>query len=120
MRCLDRDRRPVFIARYRGMQDGVDEQGRLTGRPQITYDLPEKFWPTASAVRGDASGDIFGQALNYDRVLTVDNPAFPINEADILWIDADVEDDEHDYKVVRVARTGSYTVIAVSRVEVSR
>ena len=118
MRNLDRDRRPVLIARYVGIAPEVDADGLYTGRNVPSYTEPEEFLPTVSAAMGEAQNDIFGQKLEYDRRLTIDDPAFEVKESDRLWVDADPES-EHDHVVKRVARTGSYTVIAAKRVEVS-
>ena len=155
MRNLERDRRRVLIGRFLGMYKGVDAQGRLTGHNEPVYDPPAEFWPTVGPVRGEAQGDYFGQRVDYDLTLTVDDPAFEVKEADILWVDEpdgepggvrfvegrdgldggtfedwdsddadggsfpDAEGEPNDYIVRRVARTGSFTVIAAKKVDVS-
>lgn len=117
MRNLDRDRKRVLIARYVGIAPEVDSDGLYTGRNVPSFSEPEEFLPTVSTASGEARNDIFGQKLEYDRTLTVDDPAFDVKESDRLWIDSE---DEHDHVVKKVARTGSYTVVAASHVEVSR
>ena len=96
--------------------------GKLTGKNLPNRATPVAFRPSVSMARGEAQGAYFGVNLDYDRVLTIDDPAFEVGEADVLWIDAEVGDPEapnpHDYIVKKVARKGDYTVIAVSRVEV--
>jgi len=126
MRCLDRDRQRVFIGRFVRTVP-VEKDGKLTGRNEPVYEAPAEFWPTVSIVRGEAQGDYFGQRVDYDLSLTIDDAAFEVKEADVLWVDADPGDSEdeaypapHDYIVRRVARKGSYTVIAAKRVDVSR
>ena len=118
MRNLDRDRKQVLIARYSGIAPEVDSDGLYTGRNVPSFSEPEVFAPTVSTATGEARNDIFGQKLEYDRTLTIDDPAFDVKESDRLWIDADSES-EHDHIVKRVARTGSYTVVAAKRVEVT-
>ena len=86
MRSLDRDRQKCFIARFAGMTRQTDAQGRLTGKNVPSYTTPEEFWPTVSPVRGEAYGAYFGQNLDYDLALTVDDPSFEVGEADILWV----------------------------------
>lgn len=126
MRCLDRDRQRVFIGRFLRTEP-VTKDGKLTGRNEPVYEEPAEFWPTVSTVRGEAQGDYFGQRVDYDLTLTIDDSAFEVKEADVLWVDADPGDSDgegypasHDYIVRRVARKGSYTVIAAKRVDVSR
>lgn len=122
MRNLERDTQQVYISRYEGTDAQVDGNGRLTGKNVPQRSTPAAFWPSVSMARGEAQGAYFGLNLDYDRVLTIDDPAFEIGEADILWIDAEVGDPQapnpHDYVVKKIARKGSYTVVAVSRVEV--
>jgi hypothetical protein len=86
MRSIDRDRQRCFIARFAGLTRQVDGQGRLTGKNVPSYTGPEEFWPTVSPVRGEAYGAYFGQSLDYDLALTVDDPGFEVGEADILWV----------------------------------
>lgn len=126
MRCLDRDRQRVFVGRFLGTKQVV-EDGKLTGRNEPAYEPPAEFWPTVSTVRGEAQSDYFGQRVDYDLTLTIDDSAFAVKEADVLWVDADPGDAEaegypapHDYIVRRVARKGDFTVIAAKRVDVSR
>lgn len=93
MRSLDRDRRRCLVARFKGLERTEDGQGRLTGRNEPVYAYPEEFWPTVTPARGDAIGDVFGQRIEYDVALTVDDPLFVVSEADALWVDGpDVRD----------------------------
>lgn len=126
MRCLDRDRRRVLIARYEGTRPVQDEQGRYTGRNEVARTAPAEFWPTVTPVRGRAEDDYFGQKVEYDLTLTIDDPAFEARESDQLWVDADPGEEgaegypsPHDYVVTKVARTGGFTVIAARRVDVA-
>ncbi len=122
MRNLERDTQEVYISRYEGTDAQVDDNGRLTGKNVPQRSKPTAFFPSVSMARGEAQGAYFGLNLDYDRVLTIDDPDFEIGEADVLWIDAEVGDPDapspHDYIVKKIARKGSYTVVAVSRVEV--
>ena len=97
----------------------MDEQGRYTGKHAPKRSEPVEFLPTVSAARGEASTDYFGNYVDYDRSLTIDDPDFEVDEADVIWIDRPTSE-PHDYVVKRVARTGAFTVIAVKRVEVSK
>lgn len=121
MRNLARDTQLVYISRYLGVV-AQEIDGKLTGKNMPQRGTPAAFYPSVSMARGEAQGAYFGVNLDYDRVLTIDDPAFEVGEADVLWIDAEVGDPEapnpHDYIVKKVARKGDYTVIAVSHVEV--
>ena len=126
MRCLDRDRRRVLIGRFVGTRPVTDDAGRYTGRNEVEREDPAEFWPTVTPARGRAEDDYFGQRVEYDLALTIDDPAFAARESDTLWVEADPgeEGDEgypapHDYVVTRVARKGDFTVLAARRVDVS-
>lgn len=121
MRCLDRDRRSVFIARYVERAAVKTESGKLTGRYEAIYSDPVEFFPTVSATRGEAEYDIFGTALDYDRSLTIDDPMFEVGESDVLWLDKTPDENTpFDHRVSAIAHGGTYTVVAVKRVEVSK
>lgn len=121
MRNLERDTQRVYVSRYLGVTP-QEIDGKLTGKNLPQRDTPVAFYPSVSMARGEAQGAYFGVNLDYDRVLTIDDPGFEIGEADVLWIDAEVGNPEqpnpHDYIVKKVARKGDYTVIALSHVEV--
>lgn len=126
MRCLDRDRRWVLVSRYSSKEPVTDEAGRLTGRYEVRRSEPEAVLASVSAAKGSARDSVFGQSLDYDRTVLVDDPAFEVDEAAVLWIDC-VEGGgpsapspdglPYDYVVKRVARTPSYTAVAVKRVD---
>jgi len=118
MRNLDRDRVRVYHARYLGTVP-EERDGLLTGRNAPSYTEPAEFWPTVTMARGEAVYDLFGQKLDYDRTLTVDDPSYGVSEADLLWIENDPSK-EHDHIVMRVARKGDFTVIAARKVEVRK
>lgn len=119
MRCLDRDRRSVHIARFVETAPIKDEQGRFTGRNEVVRSEPDEFLATVSADRGNAQNDYFGQKVDYDRTLTVDDPDFKVGESDVLWIENKTSQ-PHDYVVTRVAKQGDYTIIAAKKVDVTK
>lgn len=118
MRLLSRDLRTIYIASYEGLEAEVDASGRYTGRHVPQYSDPAAFSASVSAAKGEASGAVFGQSLDYDRTVLVDDPAFDVEEPDRLWVDNGV-DEAHDYEVAQIARTPNVTAIAVKRVEAS-
>ncbi|MEC4272958.1 hypothetical protein VJ923_07290 [Adlercreutzia sp. R25] len=124
MRNLERDTQRVWISRFEGLVPEENAQGRLTGKNIPARSRPELFLPSASMSRGEAQNTYFGLNLDYDRVLTIDDPDFEVGEADVLWLYGDPGDLDdpapHDAIVKRAVSKGSFTVIATKRVEVSR
>lgn len=137
MRTLDRDRRWILVARFEGIEAAIDDEGRYTGQNMPKRSPQAPLLASVSAAKGTAENSQFGQSLDYDRTVIIEDPDYPIDEAAVLWIDScvygtllekgffdGIESDEyvgepHDYLVKKVARTANYTVLAVKHVEVS-
>ena len=126
MRTLHRNKIRIFYANYRNKTPLKDEYGNLTGEYQITYGNPVAVMANVSAARGESTTRQFGEDVSYDRIIVLDNPAFPIAETSILWIDTIPEIAEdgttetpHDYIVKQVATSLNSVSIAVSKVNVA-
>ena len=126
MRTLARNKVRIFYANYRKKTPIRDEYGNLTGEYEIIYDNPVAVMANVSAARGESTTRQFGEDVSYDRIIVLDNPAFPIAETSILWIDTIPEITEdgttktpHDYIVKQVAPSLNSISIAVSKVNVS-
>ena len=125
MRTLHRNKIRIFYANYRNKIPLKDEYGNLTGEYSIVYDNPVEIKANVSASRGEATTRQFGDDEGYDRVIVLDDPAFPIAVTSILWIDTlpKVAEDgstetPHDYIVKQVATSLNSVSIAVSKVTV--
>ena len=126
MRTLARNKIRIYYANYHGKTPLKDEYGNLTGEYAVTYGNPVAVMANVSAARGEATTRQFGEDVSYDRIIILDDPAFPIAETSILWIDTRPEIDEdgatetpHDYIVKQVATSLNSVSIAVSKVNVS-
>ena len=125
MRALDRNKILIHYANYRDKKPIKDEYGNLTGEYEISYGNPVAVKANVSAARGEATTRQFGDDVNYDRVIILDDPKFPVKESSIFWIDASPEIQEdgstkttHDYIVKQVAISLNSVSIAVSKVNV--
>ena len=125
MKTLTRNKIRIYYANYIGKQPMEDEYGNLTGEYKISYDRPFALMANVSAARGESTTRQFGESVSYDRIIVLDNPAFPIAETSILWIDTPpvIEADgttktPHDYIVKQVATSLNSVSIAVSKVSV--
>jgi hypothetical protein len=125
MRTLTRNKIRIYYANYRDKTPLKDEYGNLTGEYKITYDNPVAVMANVSATRGESTTRQFGEDVSYDRIIVLDDPAFPIAETSILWIDTPPEIIEdgttktpHDYIVKQVAPSLNSVSIAVSKVSV--
>lgn len=125
MRALVRNKILIHYANYRDKKPIKDEYGNLTGEYEISYTNPIAVCANVSAARGEATTRQFGDDVNYDRVILIDDPKFPIKESSILWIETPPEiqedgstKDPHDYIVKQVATSLNSVSIAVSKVNV--
>ena len=126
MKTLHRNKIRIYYANYAGKVPIRDEYGNLTGEYQISYDRPFSLMANVSAARGESTTRQFGEDVSYDRIIVLDNPAFPIAETSVLWIDTTpvISEDgttttPHDYIVKQVAPSLNSVSIAVSKVNVA-
>lgn len=120
MRCLARNRQPIWYALYQGETKPVDADGNLTGERSVQYSVPAKSWINVSAAKGAAGLEQFGNSTDYSHTLVSDDLSSPINENAILWIGRTPENDTpHNFVVVRVAKSLNSVLYAVKEVKVS-
>lgn len=141
MRCLTRNKQKFYYANYQGLAKMYDNSGNFTGEYQLSYTEPILAYGNISPSRGDAYTSPFGVTdTGIDKVIVMSDPAFPIAETSILWIDnaSSVSGNSepivgqavvgravlggsspaHDYKVVRIARSLNSISIAIKKVDV--
>lgn len=133
MRSLDRERRGVRIAAFRGKEQVVDDEGRLTGTWAVTYEPPETFYATVSPAAGNTYADGFGLGVSYDRTMIVHAIGLGIQESSVVWVDTipdtDPEtgelnyDENHEpvtpyeYTIASVAESYNVTNVALKKRE---
>lgn len=133
MRCLNRNKAPVWHAQYSGQTEIIDELGHRTGQYRVKYGKPAKIMANVSAAKGESATRQFGNEESYDRVIVLDNPNTVIDENSVLWIGTEPRRDKsgniavdekgdvltpHNYIVRRVARGLDSASIAIGRVNV--
>ena len=115
MRNLLRNQKRIWYSLYEGKAP-VLKDGFETGQYQELYSDPVQVWVSLSSAAGRSETELFGAAIQYDRVLSTVE-CLPIDEYSRLWVDADpTNGDEHDYKVKRVARGLHQHLWAVEKV----
>ena len=124
MRCLLRNMREFYYARYECKNEIEDEYGNKTGEYEVVYGEPVKCRANISAARGEVQSRQFGESESYDKVIVLDDVNIPIDEYSILWVDSLPFDKTekvtpHDYIVKKVARSLNSVSIAISKVRVN-
>ena len=120
MRLLQRDTQKVYISRYLGIQQGVDSQGRLTGKDVVVRSEPEAFYPSVTIGGGESVAAYYGIRTDCDRVMVIDDINFDAKPEDVFWIDVPVDsrNEKYDYIATYVGHKGHLTVISVRKIGV--
>lgn len=133
MRCLARNKRPFWYAKYADRVEIVDEQGRRTGQYRVSYSKPVKVMGNISAAKGETSTRQFGDDESYDKVIVISDPNTEIDENCVLWVETEPKLNQqkelmldengsiltpHNYIVRQVARSLNSASIATGKVNV--
>ena len=124
MKCLERNKRLFFFCRFLGETAITDSEGYETGEKTVSYSPPVAVKGNISQATGRSSTEQFGNELQYDKVIVLDDASCPIDESCVLFVDGVPAYDVngfplYDYIVKKVARSLNSVSIAVSRAEVS-
>ena len=122
MWSLERNKTSFYYALYLGKEENVDADGNLTGTYTVMYSNPVECKGNISASSGYVQVEQFGNDLQYDKVIVLDNVSVPIDENSVLWVDKEVEHDKYgnpvfDYVVKKVARSLNSVSFAISKVK---
>lgn len=110
-----------------GSEEARDEDGLLTGETRILYSEPVKTRMSMSISSGannlGSQGmvvlDPFGITTAYTHRLVTEDMNCPINEESRIWINKTPNDGEHNFKIVRVARSLNHIIYYAKEVDVS-
>lgn len=139
MRCLERNKQPLYYCLYSDKEEIIDEYGNSTGQYIRIYEAPVLMKANISQATGFSNTEQFGTLENYDKVIVTCDMSCPIDENSVLFIDKEpdetnvlthettaittidklVEVPTPDYIVVRVAKSLNSISIAVRKVRVS-
>ena len=117
MRGLLINQQKIYYALYLGKREAQNQDALYTGDLVDIYDSPVEVMASVSAARGTSDIDLFGININYTHTVIVDHEDCPITETSRLWIGRDPNKDEHNFEVVRVARSLNHVVYAVQQVD---
>ncbi len=124
MKCMERNKSTFYYCLYEGEERATDEDGNETGEKQVVYADPVLLRANISPATGNTSVEQFGNSLQYDKVIVLDDVSCPIDEHSVLFIDKSPAFDTDgtplfDYIVKKVARSLNSVSIAIAKVEVS-
>ena len=124
MRTLDRNKRTFYYATYVGKTELIDDNGYHTAEYVTAYSAWKPCKANISPAKGQSVAELFGNDVNYDRVIVMDDPNFEIDENTVLAIDIAPNERTkttdapiYDYVVTRVARSINFVSYAVAKVK---
>ena len=120
MQNLARNMSTVWFKTYTGQHEIVGADGYKTGSFTETYGPLQSAQLMVSPNKGDASLELFGALLDYDRTLATADTGCPIDEQTILWLDGAPTDGPYTHYVKRRAPWKNSVVFAAKQVEVSQ
>ena len=124
MRTLDRNKTEFYYALNLGKKEIIDDQGRHTAEYVTSYSAWKPYKANVSAAKGESEAELFGNDVQYDRVIVTDDINCPIDENTVLAIDIapNVRDTAavlpvFDYVVTRRAKSLNIVSYAVAKVK---
>ena len=131
LRCMKRNKRkePVYYATFiRSMEETIEKDGYTlyTGDRGGSYTTPKPVKVNVAMAGGDATTQLFGTDLKYDKVLVFDSTedCKEIDEYSKLWVDTTPYVNgvlqPHDYEVKQIATAHDNHSYAVAIARVSR
>ena len=108
----------VWFKVYEKEEEIIDDYGNKTGSFRPIYGPIQSAQMMVSPNRGDATLDMFGTLLEYDRTVSTADTSCPINEHAILWLDGASTTGPYTHYVKRRALWKNSLVFAVKQVEV--
>lgn len=119
MQSLRRNTSKVWYQVYQGQTEIIDEYGNKTGSFGDTYGELMFAEMMVSPNKGDATLEVFGTLLDYDRVISTADTSCPIDEQTVLWLDGASTEKPYTHVVRKRAPWKNSLVFAVKQVEVS-
>jgi len=124
MRTLERNKTQFYYATFLGKEEIIDAQGRNTGEHRPMYSPWKPCRANISPAKGEGSAEMFGNDIQYDRVIVLDDVNCEIDEYTVLAIDiapnersSEIISPIYDYVVTRKAKSLNFVSYAVSKVK---
>lgn len=124
MRSLERNKQNFYYALFLGKEEKLDEYGRHTAEYVESYSEWKPCRGNISPAKGESEAEMFGNDIQYDRIILLDDPNFEIDENTVLAIDIAPNERKttdvppiFDYVVTRKAKSLNVVNYAVAKVK---
>ena len=118
MRTVQRDRRTIWYALFKEVEDITDSDGNLTGEQRVIYHDPVKARMNVSGDKGVAAIEEFGIDNPFTRVAVTDDLKTPFNTDTIFWFGREPTE-PHNYRCTGVSRTVNGVKLALEELDVT-
>lgn len=87
MRCLIRNKQVFWYANYLRREPIEDDYGNATGEYEIVRTNPIRDRGNVSAAKSsDFFAEPFGDDIDYNRILQLEQSDYPMTENSVLWV----------------------------------
>lgn len=122
MRCLERNKKRFYYCQYLYKTAVTDSQGYSTGEYAAKYGDAILTEGNISPASGVGTNEIVGISGRYSRTIVLDDPIFPMEINDVLFVDKEPEYDAngspiYDYVVKGVARSLNFVSYSIEKVD---
>lgn len=119
MKCLQRNLVKFYYAPYLRKEKTDKGYGY-----KLIYGEPVECYGNISPATGNTSAEQFGNNVEYDKVIVLDDPNIPVDESTVFFIEVTPQKNAddiyiYDYIVKKIARSLNSVSIAISKVKVS-
>lgn len=115
MQLLKRNQQLIQYKNYDdSMSMTTDSDGFYTGEHDEVYSVLKSVMGYVTPSKGEATEQMFGKELDYDKILYVDKSC-DIDEFSLLWVNAE-STEPNDYVVKKIAESLNHKAIAIKKV----
>lgn len=118
MRCLERNKRQMWLSTYEEAELTDPDTGLGTGEYAASWSDPASVRINAAPQTGSSESSPFGTEVSYDLVLVADSNPWGIAEGCRMWLCAtkpDPEDATDAYEVRRVSTSLNFCAFGLTR-----
>lgn len=117
MRCLLRNQQRFMWAQYLESQETTEPGGMYNGEHSTEYSEKHSAYGNVSPAGGSSTVAMFGEKLDYNKVIIMESLPAGFDELSLLWVD-DLDADTPDYVVRRIAKSMNNVSIAIAKVSI--
>lgn len=115
MQLLKRNQQLIQYMNYSGSMSAItDSEGNYTGEYTETYTALKSVMGYVTPSKGEATEEMFGKDLDYDKILYVDKSC-DMDEFSLLWVNTN-SSAANDYIVSKIAESLNHKAIAIKKV----